>query len=66
MFFSALMFALNGCIGKTSTVNNNQTNLQKNNEETDQKKSQPTREQMISDLNMLYRKMSNRKVLLEN
>ena len=62
MFFSALMFVLNGCSGKTGTDNNNQSDLQNNNEKTDQKKTQPTREQMISDLNMLYRKISNRKV----
>lgn len=62
VFFSALIFVWNGCSGTTDTNNNNQSDLQNNNEKIDQKKSQPTREQMISDLNILYRKISNSKV----
>ena len=62
LFFSAIIFALNGCSTKTSKEDTIQTDLQNNNEKTtDQQPSQPTREQMLSDLNMLYRKMTNRK-----
>jgi hypothetical protein len=62
LFSSPIIFALNGCGAKTDTEKNIQTESQNNKEKiTDQESSQPTRVQMLNDLNLLYRKMSNRK-----
>ena len=59
---SPIIFACNGCGANTDSEKNIQTGSQNNKEKaTNQQSSQPTREQMISDLNLLYRKMSNRK-----
>jgi len=62
LFSSHVIFALNSCGTKSDTEKNIQNESQNNKEKiTDQQSSQPTREQMLSDLNLLYRKMSNRK-----
>lgn len=68
LFFSivySILFALTGCGSNSDAENKKLTNTEENNEtKTDKvklKKSGPTREQFLNDLNFLYRKMSNRK-----
>jgi hypothetical protein len=62
LFFTAIIFTSNSFSTKTSSENTILTDLQNKKEKiTHQQPLQPNREQMLNDLNMLYRKMSNRK-----